>query len=141
MDHDDTVQAHFRTALVTAANNQRQHLNRQLHAQGDAESRAFYAEQGQQRAEQALQAEQQEHAATCRAMTRLLAQNIGLRKSLAHLGERYATHEGKTVEELREAFAKDSKRRGEEIFAHPDNDALLRRDVDILRNAERLIPK
>lgn len=141
MDHHDIILSHYHTAQMTAANNQRQHLNRQLHAHGDAESRAFYAERGQQQANQALAQEQQEHAVTRAAMTRLLAENIAYMKLVRHLAERWAGHENKTADELRQAWLNDAKTRADSIEATPGNDVLLRRDMEVLRDAARLFPK
>ena len=91
--HDDVTLQLYGTAQMTAINNQRQQLNRQVHAQGDAEDRAFHAERELLRMKQAHENEQREHALTQAAMVRLLADNIGMQKILRYLAERWAAGE------------------------------------------------
>ena len=138
--HDDIATQLYATAHITAVNNQRQHLNRQTYAQGDAESRAFHAERALLGMKQAHENEQREHALTRLAMTRLLAVNIGLRRAVGHLAEKWAGHDGATPEAFKAAVLAEAEATADTIQHKPANAPLFARDLDILREAQRLGP-
>lgn len=132
----DTTLSYLRTAAQTHRDAHQQQLHR-LSVSADAEDRAFYAERAQQRAEADLRQERAEHDLTKLAMRRLLANNIGLKRVVAELAERWAPHEGKRSEELLAEITADGEARANTIATIPDNTSKLQRNVEALRDAQR----
>lgn len=141
MDHDDIIRSHYQTAQTTHTNNLRRQTTRQAYAQDDAESRAFHAERDLLVMKQALEIEQREHALTRMALKQLLAQNIGLQKSVAHLAKKWAPIEGTTIESFTAAVLAKGDAIANALHLDATNETTFARDVERLREAQRLGPK
>lgn len=126
------------TSIDNAARFQRTHA---AQLQGDAEDRAFYAERALREARGALEIELQEHAATRAALRRLLSYNFGLKRVLRQLAEKWAVAEGGAAEDLRQAYLTQACQKGDRLLAAPEFQQRLRDDIEVLRDAERLIPR
>lgn len=141
MDHDDIIRSHYQTAQLTAINNQRRQTNRQMYANEDAESRAFHAERELLGMRQAHEAEQCEHALTRLALKQLLAQNIGLQKAVQHLAKKWAPVDGTTTEAFTAGVLTKGEAIAKALCLDATNDTKFTRDVERLREAQRLGPK
>lgn len=133
--HDTTMSLLHTTAQLHRDNHQRQ--LHQLAVSSDAEDRAFYAERAQRQAEAALRQERAEHDVTKMAMQHLLAQNIGLKRTVAELTERWAPQLHRSAENIRTEVAEASEAKARAIESNPDNTAKLQRNVEAMREVFR----
>ena len=135
-DHHDTTMSYLHTATQIHRDTHQRQLH-QLALSSDAEDRAFYAERAHRQAEAALRQELTEHDVTKMAMQRLLAQNLGLKRAVAELTERWAPQLQRSAEEIRTEVAELSEAKAYAIESNPDNSAKLQRNVEAMREVAR----
>lgn len=134
--YHDTTLSFLHTAARLHRDAHQQQLYR-LSASADAEDRAFYAERAQRQAEADLRQERAEHGLTKRAMQRLMAENIGLRRVVAELAGRWAPQEGKTADDLEAEISAAAMARANAIASNSHNTGKLKRNMEALREAQR----
>ncbi len=138
-DHDATMNL-WATARGTHIDNTRRQQRRQSTAREEAEDRAFFGERAQRQAESNLSHERQEHALTKLAMQRLIAQNEAMRRTFKLLTERWVSTQGVTVDDMAQAFQRDSETLAQVLLDKPGNGPKLDQQVERLRDAQRVMP-
>lgn len=139
-DHDATMNL-WATARMTHIDNNRRQQRRQAIGREEAEDRAFFGERAQRQAEGSLAHERQEHALTKLALQRLIAQSEAMRRTFKLLAERWAPMGGVTVDDMAKTFARDSESMAQVLLDKPGNGPKLEREVERLRDAQRVMPK